>query len=190
MNADEFAEKLAKIAPSVDYLISCGYETIAEEIRNGYILTRRTKPIAAIYDDPLVHLICDYDTSKFQIGVLTIGMRKYSFPAPTNKIHVGAIESDILVIDPRTGAVELIDHARPDFVMTKCAVSGGHFLEAIFLLASFKRPHPDFRSLAQLQRVENNRAAGNCAMQCAKIAGIPTPPNIYEELLGYDPQLI
>jgi hypothetical protein len=189
MNADEFVEKLAKIAPSIDYLISCGYETIADEIRNGYFLTKRCRTIIATYQDPLIDLICKYDTSKFKIGMLTLGMMKHDFPAPPDKIHVGAIEADILAINPNTSIVELLDHAQPDFVIAKCAASGGCFLDAILFLASFKLPYPNFRNLSQTQRIENNQAIADCALQCAKAAGITAQANIYEELLGYDPRL-
>jgi len=189
MKADEFAEKLAEVAPSVEYLISCGYGAIAEEIRNGYILNKREKPMVPTHDDPLIYLICNYDTSNFQIGMLTLGTRKYSFSPPVNKVYVGAIESDILVINHSTGAVELLDHAQPDFVVAECAASGGNFLEAILFLASFKPPHPDFKNLSREQQIENNQAAGSHATQCAKTAGISmSPNNIYEELLGYDPR--
>lgn len=190
MNASEFVEKLAKIAPTIEYLVSNGYEEIAEEIRNGYIINKKEKSDKAKYNDPLVHLICEYDVStSFQIGMVKLGKHKYDFEAPINKIHVGAIESDILVIDPHTGCVELLDHAQPDFVMARCAVSGSAFLEAVLHLANFKPPYPDFRNLSQSQQIENNRAAKNCAVECSEIAGVEVEGSIYHTLLGYDSRI-
>jgi len=191
MNADEFVFKLSKLTPSLDHLIKCGYpQVVAEEIRNSYVLNKKEKPEKIFYNDPLVNLICCYDTSNFRIGLLTLGMQEHDFRASRKKIHVGAIEADILVIDSQTGSVELLDHAQPDFVIAYCAASGNCFLEAVLLLAGFEPPNPDIRNLSKSQRIENNRAAGDLAIQCAKVANVSIPPNIYNELLGYDSSVI
>jgi hypothetical protein len=192
MNAEEFVNKLASIKPSVDRLVTYGYSVErAKEIQSQYILRKKTCTTPIIYNDPVVNLINEYDTSILEIGNLALGKGGYSFLPPNGVIHIGSIESDILVINPKTGFIELLDHEQPDFVMARCASSGDKLLDALFLLMSHERPNADlFSDLTEKQRKENNRAAGLRAKECAKAAGVFSDKvNIYELLLGYDSRL-
>ena len=188
MNAEEFVDKLAKLAPSVDDLIVKGYEReVAEEIRSAYF--NEKNEVYNDYDDPLLDLINNYDTSNLEIGILKIGNRKYDFPSPPEKIRVGSVESDILVINPKTGHVELLDHAHPEYVIGICAVSGERFLEAILLLADFEMPYLDSRlknKITEKQSVANNLAAHKKAAECTKVAGLGKEATIFHLLLGCD----
>jgi len=185
MNADRFVEKLKSIAPSPEKMQSCGYlQEIIAEYRKSYFLERKTPEIPRI-DDPLEHLICNYDTSKFELGVLTLGKEEFYYTPIHSKVRVGAIEADILVIDENSGEVELLDHSWPNRVIAKCAASGEQFLEAILLLARYEPPYENVKDgLTKAQKEKNKKAALKHAAKCAKIAGISGPPNIYETLLG------
>lgn len=187
MTADEFVEKLARLAPSLESLRSYGYsDSGGVEHRRLYFLQK--KPFEQpIYDDPLIQLISNYDTSNFDFG-LTLGKRKWDFSPPPGKVHVGAVEADILVINPDTGNVELLDHGHPERVLAKCAASGEQFLEALLLLVAYEPPYPGLKHKLNTKQLRvNNEAAKKRAMECAKVAGISTPPNIYAYLLGCDP---
>lgn len=175
MNADEFVNKLAELAVSME--------------RKSYFLTKKPEEVPQL-DDSLIHLICGYDTSALEIGMVRLGRHKYSFEPPSDKILVGCIESDILVIDPLTGIVELFDHDDPTYVMSICAKSGGLFLEALLKLATFQYPHEDLYGNLPVEKAkENNDAAYACAVECAKIAGVEVEGSIYHTLLGYDPRI-
>ncbi len=191
MKAEEFVEKLASISPSIEYLYSLGYlQEVAEEIRKSYFLPKSCskKPI---YDDPLVNLITNYDTSEFRLGLVTLGKTKNSFLPTSDKIHIGAIESDILVINPKSGEVELLDHGQTDYVMEVCAVSGNRFLDALFLFAEYEAPFLEFKgNLTKEQLTMNNESARKRAIECAEAAGIPAKGSIYETLLGCDCRIV
>ena len=175
MNADEFVKKLSELAVSMD--------------RESYFLTEKPAEIPQ-FDDPLIHLISSYDTSALEIGMVRLGCHKYSFEPPSDKILVGCIESDILVIDPSTGIVELLDHEAPTYVMCICATSGNLFLEALLKLAAFQYPNKDLYGDLSIEKVkENNDAAYACAVECSEIAGVEVEGSIYYTLLGYDPRI-
>ncbi len=175
MNADEFVKKMTELAVSMD--------------KESYFLAKKSEEIPQ-FDDSLIHLICNYDTSTLEIGMIRLGRHKYSFEPPSDKILVGCIESDILVIDPLTGIVELLDHEDPNYVMCICATSGDLFLEALLKLAAFQYPHEDiYGNLPIIKTKENNDAAYACAIECAKIAGVEVENSIYHTLLGYDSRI-
>jgi hypothetical protein len=192
MNAEEFVNKLTSITPSIERLIACGNSVeYAKEIQSQYTLKKKTCIKPMTYNDPVVNLIDDYDTSKLEIGTLTLGKTAFSFLPPKDKIHIGAIESDILVLNPTTGCIELLDHEQLNFVMATCASSGSKFLDALFMLMAYEPPHAGFSiKLTEKQKKGNNQAAGLRAKECAKAAGISSEKiNIYELLLGYDSRL-
>lgn len=175
MIADEFVKKLAQLAVSME--------------RESYFLTKKSEEISKL-DDSLIHLICSYDTSALEIGMVRLGRQKYSFTPPADKIFVGCMESDILVINPLTGAVELLDHEDPNYVMCTCAASGDLFLDALLKLAAFQYPHEDLYGNLPIEKAkENNKAAYECAVECSEIAGVEVEGSIYHTLLGYDSRI-
>jgi len=175
MNADEFVKGLSELADSME--------------RESYFLTKKPEEKPRL-DDSLIHLICSYETSALEIGMVRLGRHKYSFESPPVKILVGCIELDILVINPLTGAVELLDHDDPTYVMCICATSGALFLEALLKLAAFQYPHEDLYGNLPIDKAkENNDAAHICATECSKIAGIEPENSIYHTLLGYDSRI-
>ncbi len=191
MTVEEFVKKLSDCAPTIDHLIANGYPAnYAKEYRDGYLLRKKKTPGIPEYDDPLVRLICNYDTSKLEIGIITLGKAEYAFQTPPEKVHVGAIEADILVINPVTGVVELLDHGNPDYVIAQCAASGGRFLDSLILLASFELPYANlYVDLPVEYRIRNNEATYERALECAIVSGITTQPNIYKMVLGYNSRI-
>jgi len=187
MKADEFVKRLEELAPSIEEIVSRGFtRKYADEYRRSFFLHPKTTEIS-VFPNPLVELIYKYDTSNLEIGMITLGQNNAHFTPRPDRILVGSIEADPLVINLNNNAVEMLDHSCPDYVMTKCAVSGERFLKALLLLASFKPPYSEFKangSLTKQQAVANDQAAYQKAVECAEVAGISGKPNIYEMLLG------
>ncbi|MEN6309504.1 MAG: hypothetical protein ABFD91_17290, partial [Anaerohalosphaeraceae bacterium] len=168
MDADGFVNKMAELAVLME--------------KESYSLTKKPKEILQL-DDSIIHLICEYDTSALEIGMVGLGRHKYSFEPPSGKVLVGCIESDILAINPSTGFVELLDHDDPSYVMCICATSGGAFLEALLRLAAFQYPHEDLYGNLPIEKAkENNNAAYACAVECSRAAEVKAEGSIYHTL--------
>lgn len=194
MGASEFVSRLVKLVHSSEYYINKGLsieeanEMVEDEKKS--LLLRPKSPESPEIEDPIEDLICRYDTSELEIGMIYLGKKTSACHIPSDKVLVGSIEADPLVINKKNGEIELLDHAQPDCVMAKCAASGGQFLEALLLLASFEPEYTDFYGdLPETQAKENNEAARKKAMECAKVAGVSTKSSIYEMLLGYDSRI-
>jgi len=187
MTENEFVKKFAELAPSIKKMISWGYSVKRANRRNKRYFLERKTPKNAVYDNPLVRLICNYDTSHFEVGMVTLGKKESDFLPETGKIHVGNVEADILVINPDSGNVELLDHGQPSYVMAICAKSGSQFLDALMLLAEYEVQNANYSiAITKEQEIAKNEEVRKQAAKCAKAAGIMTPPNIYEMLLGYE----
>ena len=130
-------------------------------------------------------MICRYDSSDLEIGIVVLGKKDFPFSVGTDKVIVGSMEADPIVINKTNGEIELLDHAQPKFVMAKCALSGERFLDALFLVASFEPPFFDLLgNLPEEKQHLNNKSALVTARECAEAAGIDKERNIYEMILG------
>lgn len=189
MNANEFVNELAKLIHSSDFYINRGLsseeadEMIEDEKKSLLLSEKHQEPLSI--EDPIENLICSYDTSNLEIGMVKLGKQISICNIPSGKVPIGAIEADPLVINSESGEIELLDHSQPDFIVAKCAISSEKFMEALLLLAFFVPPHIDlYGNLPKDQVEKNNSAAYDMAAKCAIVAGISGNKNIYETLLG------
>src|SRR4051812_22050680 len=192
MSADEFAAAIAALAPSVAELEAKGLSPqSAENFRKSYQCARRADPPVPGNDNPLLDLLARYDCSRLEIAVVTLGpagiSKGYSDKLLSQgKRVIGAVEADPLVLDDKTGEIDLRDHSDPNFSMAKVAANGAKLLDALYLVASFRRPHRGNRqNLSREQGMENYRAASAQAQRATQAAGIlEADGGIYATLLG------
>lgn len=186
MDADNFVIQLQELTPSLSYLRKYGYvEEVVQELRESYFIKQRYPILEFHNDDPLMDLISKYDTSSFEIGILSLDSGNYSLPTKFHKILIGFVEADMLVFNIKSKEVEVLDYSQHDRIIFKCAASGEQFLNAMLVLAAFELPNSPFKgALTEKQKKENQDAAISCARLCAETAGIPSEEKIYGVLLG------
>ena len=195
MNADTFVIKLAECAIPIEKWIEDGAtEDLAVELYESYFFKPKS-PSSERNEDPILDLIARYDTSKFNCRDIQfdtsylkyIGIQKTLGRElkRTGKIAIGNEESDYLVLNPKNSNIELLDHAKPDFVIAVCAINSSRFLDALFHLVMFELPYSPFvNELNKHQLSVNNDARHKRARECAELAG--GDPGWYRNSLGCD----
>lgn len=151
MTAAEFSEHLRRLAAE----LSLG--NIAE-LSCPPRDDRRVVP----QSDPLYDLIANYDTSTLAIGGIDfhVGPRPYR-----GKYEVGSEHGDVLVVDPASGIVQLVEYGT-DHVLTPVAASTARFLDALAVVAEYYA-----RCLIDEELNEDEPTKHRYAARCAEAAG-------------------
>ena len=127
--------------------------------------------------NPLLDLTRRYDLSGVKIGIVRLS-------APRDRgdrVQVGVVGTEPLVMMKATGQVVVEDPGSPGHVHYVCATDPGRVLDALSGVACFYSRVLQDRALDEDQQTRRNRAALFTAMA----GGDPTRP-FYEMLLGLD----
>lgn len=135
MEADQFVEALWACAPDIEQLKATGIPSeVAQRFRDAHLCRKKTEAVR--YCDPLLDLISRYDASTVEIGMILLGS---SVVKTDRNWQVGEVEADPLVIDKATEEVQVEELYTNGHILSRCAESGGKFLDALLLAASFQR---------------------------------------------------
>ena len=130
MTAEEFVAELAKSAPSMEGLLKQGLtKKAAQAFRGSLTPKQRAQPIRAPKGAGEVgRLLAFYDCSRVEVGMVRFG------EAPVRRggrWEIGLVEADQLVIDSKSGILEVLELGHPSHVLWQCAASGEAFLGAL-----------------------------------------------------------
>src|SRR5437870_503567 len=106
MNADDFATRLASLAPAAPALIAANRvsESVAEQFRARYFCPRITRSDES---DTLLDICNNFDLSSMKIGAVKL-QRPSEFDR--NYVKLGFFESDTIVYPKAGGIVSVRDH--------------------------------------------------------------------------------
>ena len=149
----------------------------ARSLRGAYLIPPRVGAPTTVDPNPLLDLTRRYDLSGVKIGIVRLS-------APRDRgdrVQVGVVGTEPLVMMKATGQVVVEDPGSPGHVHYVCATDPGRFLDALSGVACFYSRVLQDRALDDDQQTRRNRAALFTAMA----GGDPTRP-FYEMLLGLD----
>ncbi len=176
MNPDEFANNLWKCGRDPRAMKAKGLSDsyIKDEMdRYRYV---RIKQTSSYSDDLLVLLDC------FAIPPLQIN-GGIQFAQGVERMGgyyiVGEQEADPLLMDADTFEIHLADLSDLSFVICKCALNGGRFLDALILVVQFYARHRDHDDEDARQK-----DALHSASVCAEAAGGMVYLDFYKSVLG------
>jgi len=135
MTANQFAEALRVCAPPAEKLRQLGVSSGGiERTLAGYFSKLRPDSSTTQGKEPLIDLIENYDLSKVDIG----SIRFDSIVERTGpKWRIGTFASDLLVVDPQSGEIQVEEFPSAGHLLWECAESGSKFLDALVLAARF-----------------------------------------------------
>jgi hypothetical protein len=131
MNADEFALRLESLMPTADDLrrSGVGSASAVAAVQEAYVCT--LKKYVTVFLDPVLDLVDRYDASKVEIGGFSFGKEVVQ--------HDGLCFFGILEVDPVAVSVESSEilwfYHYDMSVVSKCALNGAHFLDALLEIA-------------------------------------------------------
>lgn len=173
MNADEFANRLATIAPPTSSLLAFGMNAQeAEQFRAAYLCRRITRSNES---DPLLDLCSSFDISTVEISVVTL-CRPHDFDQQT--WAVGLFEADTIVYPKNKGMVSIRDHENLNREVCKCGSTSGGFLSALIVAAEFGA-----NGILQPNQTQDATAGRQALDRCLAFAGKECEP-FYRVLLG------
>lgn len=179
MTANQFAEALLACAPPLDKLLGVGLSPAsAERFRSGYLCRHRPNTLSKPGGDALIELIENFDLSQVKVASLRF------VESPVNdglKLRVGTFDSDLLVIDSRTGEVQIEEFPSARHLLWECAETGSKFLDALVLAAAFLG-----RCSWNVELYENQSAHKRVANECTIAAGGGRYRDFYLVLCGCD----
>ena len=178
MELNAFIHELAASAPSASDLEKCGFSTEqARDFTESFLCVKRVRPLPVVNgSDQLLELLRQWDLSKVEIGMMR-------FPdSPTersNKICVGCVEADPLVILPDTGEIAVHELGTKAHLLWLVAMSGSELLDAMVIAARFFA----MRTVGRID-FDDRDAARSVAFECASAAGGNRYVDFYKMLLG------
>lgn len=178
MLADVFVRELWRCAPTIDQLRAVGLDEVqARRFREKNRCLLRTSDDSADNEHPLQDLLKRYDSSSVEIGMLRLTSLK-EFPEYS---VIGKAEADLLVIEHRSGEIQVRDHHDPVRIIWRGAASEDAFLDALLSLACFL-------VRGAINEVPWDDQALNCseAGRLASLAGGPTYEDFFKVLTGCD----
>jgi len=178
MRAEDFTERLAASAPTVQQLRSVGLSTDEAAVFAGsYHAKARPDTAAKAFADPLLDWVSRFDVREIEIGMMSFGPL-----APKDSVwEIGRVETDPIVVDRASGEVEVRDSQPTGRTLWKCARNGEAFLEAALLAAAFLA-----RCAYDAQLSEDAAKRRATAADCARAAGGSEYESFYLMLLGCD----
>ena len=177
LSPDSFAARLARYTPTLESQLAFGLTPTEAEAESDTYRCGRIKPESqAVFDDPLLRLVDEFDTSTLEIGLVRFS-REVEHRG--GDYCIGVVEADPILVDRKTGRVRTEDLACPGHEMWPCGASGEQFLEALLLVAEFYGPDlVDYHDPAYQPR------AHQMAAKCAEVAGGDEYHDLYLMLLG------
>lgn len=168
MNANDFVEALADIAPSENEYLRDGFsKEDARELRKNYHRSKRDGELAISSSDELLVLMSIWNTRDLEIGMVALRDK----PVRTKRgLQVGVFDADSLLMLDSTGelVVEKYGHQ-----CHRVAASGERFLDALIVAGRF----------LESAEVDDITKATSTADECATLAGGPDYYGFYAMLL-------
>lgn len=175
MGPDEFANELWKCGSDPALLRARGFDEsfIREEMDQFRFVRRKAK---SVYNDELLELIECFNIPPTDIP----GGIKFAqnIERMGDYYVVGQQEADPLLMNASTFEIHNADLFDLSFVMCKCALNGGRFLDAMIKVVQFFARHRNSDEKAQ-----DEDAIATAAL-CARVAGGPEYLDFYKSILG------
>ena len=177
MTPDSFAGRLWEAAPTRESLVASGSPPeFVERFIGGYMCKRVKPESEAVFDDPLLRLVDEFDTSTLEIGFVRF-LREVEERG--NDHCIGEVEADPILVDRNTGRVRNEEFGASGHVFCYCAASGEQFLEALLLVAAFLG-----KDFIDDEDPEFQPRAHHVASKCAEAAGGNEYHGLYYMLVG------
>lgn len=166
MKAEEFVQKLAELAPSVEQLISMGITRIDTERQSYFALKKLGKSDSeSKYTDELFRLANDFNLENVEIASITFFKDIKEF---RNFYIFGKADLDLLSLNKDNGEIVTLDYTAECSIMYECALDGNKFLDALSEAAKY------FELCGRDDSVyEDNNFAKSEALRFANLAGNP-----------------
>ena len=178
MDVGTFVKQLAEAAPSSSDLERCGFTgEQADEFIRSFRCVKRDRPLPKpAGQDSLLELLREWDLSKVEIGMVR-------FPDPpaerSEKICVGCVEADPLVILSDDGEIVVHELGTKDHLLWRVSRNGSTLLNALAIAASFLGK----RAVGTID-FGDYESARSAASQCASAAGGDKYLDFYRMLIG------
>jgi hypothetical protein len=175
MTAEEFVVELAKSAPALEDLLEQGLtQKAARAFRRSLTPKKRAVPGRAPKGAGEVgRLLTSYDCSAIEVGMVRFGA------APARRgggWEVGLVEADHLVVDSKSGALEVLERGHSTHVLWRCAATGEAFLGALARAAAVLSQ----RAVGEVPK----RALVKHVRECAALAGGDEYEAFFKMLVG------
>ena len=172
MDAKEFVEKMNSIDPKIND--NAGFDDgFINEHLNIFKFYPKDQGVKS--DNPIVELLTNYDGSKVEIGMV-------NFVSELNEkggyLFFGRFDADDLVIDKRTGKVQLKESGQAH-ILCDCAENSALFLDAIYCSAMHMGQIP-----LGAEEDEDQALVCDKAMECSAKAGGEAYLTFYKMLMG------
>jgi hypothetical protein len=179
MTANQFAEALRACAPAAEQLRRLGLSSAGiEKNLAGYYCKLRPDSSTTQGREPLIELIENYDLSEVDIGSTRFGS---TVEKRGPKWRIGTFASDLLVVDPQTGKIQVEEFPSAGHLLWECAESGSEFLDALGLAAAFLS-----RCSWDVGLYDDQAAHLSVANECTIAAGGDCYRDFYLVLCGCD----
>jgi len=164
MDANEFVNQLARLAPSVPQYEQMGisHDTIVS-LRRTYFCEPKDRYSDSSAEDVILDLMTNWDTSNIKIGMIELG------EAPElcgNHWIIGLVEVDFLVLNCESNEVEVRDHEAFEHLMWRCAANSSAFLGAVVTAKTFLTA----RGIGDID-FDDMETARLAAQKCGETAG-------------------
>lgn len=176
MDSRTFVIQLGRLAPSVPQLERLGFtHGQIDDFRKSFLCQERQSENTETNE--LLRLLIEWDLSQIQVGMV----RFLSKPeqVSSDRVCIGSVEADPLVLLYRTGEIVVEESGMPDHILWAAAKNGPMFLDALILAAEFLSK----RSVGEID-YEDNSAAWGMVERCASLAGGDKYLRFYSMLLG------
>ncbi|MFB6455602.1 hypothetical protein ACE38W_10060 [Chitinophaga sp. Hz27] len=130
MTASKFIEELKSQVPSDDIL--------AEKKISEFTIERTVEPLKnlntqfgkALTDNVIIDLLNKYDLSKVEIGMVVFSK---TVTEDDSYFYIGTVEVDLLVINKKSGIIQVLEYDQPNHTLWDCANNSVAFLQALLV---------------------------------------------------------